>query len=116
MSEDRTHTHHLQHPGANKGIFARLRAQEEGDSAKKAEAVLASFIKSKLAAQQRRQRSGHDGGGNNTSSAGNGLAVLPPKQQQGDIMPRETPTPPYCVRQQVNLDGTTTQQVNQVFR
>ncbi|CAM9259652.1 unnamed protein product, partial [Ectocarpus fasciculatus] len=99
MSEDRTHMHHLQHPNnVNKGLFARLRKKEEEDSTK-AEAVLASFIKSKLAAQQR-QRS-HDEGGNNASSAGKDLAILPPKQQHDGNLRRETPTPPpYYVRQQ----------------
>lgn len=103
--------HHLQqqHPNANKGLFVRLRENQERDNTKKAEAVLVSFIKSKLAEQQRQRSSGHDGGNNTSDSpAVKDLAVLRPKQQHGGILPRETPVPPpYYVRQQVNLDGMT---------
>ncbi|CAM9614848.1 unnamed protein product, partial [Ectocarpus sp. 4 AP-2014] len=100
MSENRTYMyHHLQqqHPTANKGLFVRLRENQERDNTKKAEAVLASFIESKLAEQQRQR------GGNNTSNspAGKDLAVFRPKQQHGGVLPRETPVPPpYYGRQQ----------------
>ncbi|CAN0307303.1 unnamed protein product, partial [Ectocarpus sp. 12 AP-2014] len=106
MSEDRTHMHHhhlqQQHPTANKGLVVRLRENQERDNTKKAEAVLASFVKSKLAQQHRQRRSGHDGGNNTSDSpAGKDLAVLHPKQQPGDILPRETPAPPpYYARHQ----------------
>ncbi|CAN0326298.1 unnamed protein product [Ectocarpus sp. 8 AP-2014] len=106
MSEDRTHMHHhhlqQQHPNADKGLFVRLRENQERGNTKKAGAVLASFIKSKLTEQQRQRSSGHDGGKNTSDSpAGKDLAVLRPKQQHGGILPRETPVPPpHYARQQ----------------